>query len=175
MRVRRWSVAAISAAAMLAGCGEDAPRPAATVAAVASLEPSEPFGLTTVTVRAPDKRVALSLPAYDAYTEQTRARGLMHRAHLPRRAGMVFRFAQDRDGGFYMKNTLIPLAVVFFDQGGTVVGVREMQPCTTPSCPTYRPDARYRGALELNLGFARRIGVRRGWHVEVPAGLPRPE
>ena len=66
--------------------------------------------------------------------------------------GMLFVFEQDTSGGFWMKNTLIPLDIAFFAVDGTFVDGFEMQPCTTDECPTYTPSGAYRYALELPLG-----------------------
>lgn len=174
MRVRHWCAAGVLLAALVA-CGSGEPAgPAATPAAVGPLKPSEPFGLTAVTLRAPKDGVALSVPVYDAHTPDTRRRGLMGRKRLPPRTGMVFRFPEDRTGGFWMKDTLIPLSIAYFDRSGVVVAVRDMKPCRQDPCPSYRPDARYRGALEVNQGYLAEVGVEKGWRVELPPGLPPP-
>lgn len=173
MQVRGWSILAVVVALGFAtGCSDnEAPAPPTTPAAAGPLAPSEPFGLTTVTLRAPDDR-AVVVPVYDAYNDRTRTRGLMGREELPRGTGMVFRFKENRTSGFWMKNTLIPLSIAFFDSNGSVVAVRDMEPCEADPCPSYRPGAPYRGALELEQAFAAEVGVERGWQVELPAGLP---
>ncbi len=66
--------------------------------------------------------------------------------------GMLFVFEEDRAGGFWMKNTLIPLDIAFFDGGGELVEVMSMVPCEEDPCPTYTPSAIYRYALEAPLG-----------------------
>ncbi len=145
-----------------------------TPPAVGPLRPSEPFGLTSVTLRDPNGTTALALPVYDAFTPAARQRGLMHRKRLPRQAGMVFRFPEDHRGGFWMKNTLIPLSIAFFDAGGKVVAVLDMPPCKADPCPSYDPKVTYRGAVEVNRGFFDDVGLRRGWRIELPFGLPPP-
>jgi uncharacterized membrane protein (UPF0127 family) len=170
----RTMLAGAVAVAALSACSTTAPQQTtpSPPAALGPLKPSEPFGLTAVTLRSPEGGVALAVPVYDAAVPKTRARGLMHRKRLPKRTGMVFRFADDRDGGFYMKNTLIPLSIAFFDGGGVVVDVLDMEPCQADPCPTYAPSVAYRGALEVNQGFFDRLGLRPGWRVELPPGLP---
>lgn len=179
MRRSRWrcAVAVVAAVALVACSGGDEPgrARASSPAAIGPLQPSEPFGLTSATLESPDGGVALAVPVYDAYRDTTRARGLMHRKQLPRRAGMVFRFAQKRRGGFYMKNTLIPLSIAFFDGSGTVVDVLDMRPCKADPCPTYTPKAPYVGALEVNRGFFDELRLKQGWRVQLPPGLPPPE
>src|SRR5688500_16591637 len=152
MRVRRWWAAGVVLAALTA-CADEPPAPAVTPAAVGPLAPSAPSGWTAVTLRAPKGGVAWSVPVYDAYTPETRQRGLMGRKRLPPRTGMVFRFAEDSTGGFWMKNTLIPLSIAYFDRSGVVVAVQDMKPCRADPCPSYEPNASYRGALEVNQGY----------------------
>lgn len=77
-----------------------------------------------------------------------RARGLMHRRKAPA-DGMLFVFPGDTTGGFWMKNTLVPLAIVFFDAQGKQVRRFSMRPCRRDPCPIYSPRRRYRYALEL--------------------------
>ncbi len=93
-----------------------------------------------------------------ADTPDRRARGLMHREHLPADAGMVFVFEQERPGnaGFWMHNTLIPLDIAFMDDRGEILRILTMEPCrhTNPlRCRNYRPGIGYHLALETNAGF----------------------
>ncbi|CUJ94452.1 hypothetical protein RUE5091_01419 [Ruegeria denitrificans] len=60
-----------------------------------------------------------------AISPQDRARGLMFRESLPQRSGMLFVFDPPQPVAFWMKNTLIPLDIIFVDRTGTVVSVHE--------------------------------------------------
>jgi uncharacterized membrane protein (UPF0127 family) len=62
---------------------------------------------------------------------------------------MLFVFGSDTTGGFWMKNTLVPLTIVFFDRNGKRVRRLSMKPCRADPCPIYHPNRRYRFALEL--------------------------
>ena len=97
-----------------------------------------------------------------ADTQTERARGLMGRRELPDDAGMVFVFPTDSTSAFWMKDTLIPLSIAFYDERGTIVRILEMEPCTRDPCVLYDPEASYRGALEVNHGAFERWGVREG-------------
>ena len=139
------------------------------------LEASEDYDVTTVMLVAPDGETSVPVEAYDAHKVSLRRRGLMGRTELPPRAGMVFRYPDDRDGGFWMKDTLIPLSIAYFDGDGVVHTVLDMEPCPAMPCPSYPPEALYRGALEVNQGFFDQIGLEPGWRVELPDGLPPAE
>jgi uncharacterized protein len=98
---------------------------------------------------------------------QQRARGLMYRSHLPEDAGMLFVYDEDRQDGFWMLNTWIPLDIAFIDAGGEIVDILRMQPCLRAPCPTYAPNARYRTALEVNQGWFAARGIETGDRVEL--------
>ena len=83
-----------------------------------------------------------------ADTSAERSRGLMNRRQAPK-DGMLFVFAEQTSGGFWMKNTLVPLTIVFFDSAGKRVRKLSMTPCRKDPCPIYDPGRRYRFALEL--------------------------
>lgn len=83
-----------------------------------------------------------------ALTSARRAVGLMNRRPAPA-DGMLFVFPNDTTGGFWMKNTLVPLTIAFFDARGKRVRKLSMTPCRQESCPIYSPRRRYRFALEL--------------------------
>jgi uncharacterized membrane protein (UPF0127 family) len=90
-----------------------------------------------------------------ALTGRARARGLMLRKRAPA-DGMLFVFPAETNGGFWMKNTLVPLTIVFFDSRGARVRRLSMKPCTEDPCPLYVPKRRYRFALELPAADERR-------------------
>lgn len=87
------------------------------------------------------------------------ALGLMHREHLQEDAGMLFVFGEDQQRSFWMKNTLIPLDMLFVSAAGAVVNVVERAaPMTLTSCPSRLPCSM---VLEVNGGWAaaRAVGV----------------
>ncbi len=87
-----------------------------------------------------------------ADTSERRRQGLMNIEDLGGLDGMLFVFDRDGTGGFWMKDTLIPLDIAFFDAGGEFVDGFVMEPCTVAACPTYRPSGTYRFALEMPAG-----------------------
>ena len=92
--------------------------------------------------------------------------GLMNRRSLDRDAGMLFVFPAKSSGGFWMKNTLIPLSIAYMgrtdDDAFEVLAILDMEPCTEPSCPSYPPGETYDAALEVNQGWFADAGVRAG-------------
>ena len=89
-----------------------------------------------------------------ALTSATRSVGLMNRRRAPA-DGMLFVFPYETTGGFWMKSTLVPLRIVFFNSEGRRVRQLSMTPCRTDSCPIYSPGRRYRFALELRASDTR--------------------
>jgi uncharacterized protein len=95
-----------------------------------------------------------------ALTSGQQQRGLMFRKRAPQ-DGMLFVFPRATSGGFWMKNTLVPLRVVFFDTRGRAVRTLRMTPCRVDPCHIYEPGRQYRYALELPAADsrpARRLG-----------------
>jgi uncharacterized membrane protein (UPF0127 family) len=101
--------------------------------------------------------------------EDERARGLMGRTELEENAGMVFLFPEETRGAFWMKNTLIPLSIAFYDADGRILRILDMEPCREDPCPLYEPGVAYRGALEVNRGAFERWGVREGDRLSLEA------
>jgi uncharacterized membrane protein (UPF0127 family) len=91
-----------------------------------------------------------------------RERGLMGRTELGENDGMVFLYDTDQLGGFWMKDTLIPLSIAFYDAAGRIVRILDMGPCRRDPCPVYEPGVAYRGALEVNRGAFARWDIREG-------------
>ncbi len=83
------------------------------------------------------------------------ARGLMYRRSLGKDSGMLFIFRQEGLQSFWMKNTLIPLDMIFVSRDLAIVDITTMQPCITDPCPAYtsRQPAQY--VLEVNAGYCR--------------------
>lgn len=96
-----------------------------------------------------------------------RAQGLMHRETLPASAGMLFIYPEAAPRAFWMKNTLIPLDIMFFDSTGTLLNtVANARPMREDPLPS-NGDAQY--VLEIQGGLAAKLGLKRGAALRHPA------
>ena len=96
----------------------------------------------------------------------SRMTGMMFRATMPQNAGMLFIFDDAQAQCMWMKNTLLPLAVAFIDEKGTIINIEEMAPQTEVSHCAKRP-SRY--ALEMNGGWFAARGIKPGTRL---GGIP---
>ncbi|MGI8709343.1 MAG: DUF192 domain-containing protein [Actinomycetota bacterium] len=123
------------------------------------------FPQKTAIIETDEEPVMLTVEV--AETDEDRAQGLMGRTSLPDDHGMVFIFFEEHLGGFWMKNTLIPLSIAFFGQDGEILEILDMKPCKKDPCPTYDPGVPYWGALEVNRGAFGAWGVSVGDRVRM--------
>ncbi len=109
------------------------------------------------------KNEKIQLTAEIADSTEEREKGLMDRKELADGNGMLFVFPDSAERKFWMKNTLIPLDLLFFDENKSVVSsVESMQPCDTPACQTYDSYIPAEYALELPTGFIAKHKVKLG-------------
>ena len=95
-------------------------------------------------------------------------RGLQQRTHLAADEGMWFVMPPDHELVFWMKDTLIPLDMLFFDADKRLVSMQaNAQPCVRSPCALYRSGVPASFVLELPAGTAARLGITVGDHIEV--------
>ena len=114
-----------------------------------------------LTIERGNKLIA-TLKVEVASTAAQRAAGLMGVRNLPAGTGMIFVFTTPSQATFYMKGTLIPLDIAFWDESGRVRSIQTMAPCRAEPCTLYRSPSPYLGALEVRAGEMSRLGVRVG-------------
>jgi hypothetical protein len=103
-----------------------------------------------------------------AADDASRAHGLMDRTQMDADHGMLFVFDDDAMRAFWMKNTKIPLDMLFFDSTRHLITVQhDVPPCTSDPCPAYSSGAPARYVLELNGGEAARLGLAPGDVIEI--------
>jgi len=110
-----------------------------------------------------------------AHTPEELSRGLMYRENLAENAGMLFIFGSEERQSFWMKNTKIPLDMIWMDAAGEIIFIKEnAQPCATLLCESYGPNADAKFVLEANAGFAQKNNLTPGDKAEFK-NIPREE
>lgn len=121
--------------------------------------------------QADDSLVQIQLPggviihAEIADTSKKRAEGLMYRDHLARDRGMLFTFEQAQAWTFWMKNTRIPLDIIWLNEKKQIIHIARNVPICTrtdDSCPQYQPNDPAVYVLELGGGEAERLKLEKG-------------
>jgi uncharacterized membrane protein (UPF0127 family) len=141
------AVAALASACGASPGGSSAPAPTPAAAAAAAGPRAEmPSGAVY--------RLELAL------TPEQQALGLMYRESLPENAGMLFVFDGADPHHFWMKNTMIPLDMIWMDESGKVLYVSaNTPPCKADPCATYGPDGPARQVLEIAGGLAAKENI----------------
>jgi uncharacterized membrane protein (UPF0127 family) len=132
---------------ILAGCGGSAP-PVETL----------PTGVLHIETSSGEVLVEVSI----AETSESRQQGLMGVEEMGEDTGMVFLEEQPVQQAFWMKDTLIPLSIAFWDQDGRIQAILDMEPCREDPCELYDPGVAWIGAVEVNQGFLADHGVEVG-------------
>ena len=143
---------------LMLSCSSPAPAPPADTT-TANRQPStaNPSGPRVVF---PDHFVVSVEIAAD---DEVRQQGLMYRDHIDPDKGMLFVFPRDDVFSFWMKNTRIPLDMIWIDSGKRIVGLREnVPPCKIEDCPSYGPGVVARYVLEVGGGEAAKHGLKVG-------------
>lgn len=97
-----------------------------------------------------------------------RMTGLMNRTELDAGVGMLFVFETEERLNFWMKNTKLPLDILFFDDDGSFVSRTTMDPCIADPCTLYPSAGPARFALEVNRGEKQTTEVNADWMLESP-------
>ncbi|AVP96604.1 ACR family protein [Ahniella affigens] len=123
--------------------------------------------LPTVTLKGQAYSVELALNDAD------RAHGLMFRTSMADDHGMLFVFPNESPRSFWMKNTKIPLDILYFDADARFVsGQFNVPTCAGGDrCPSYPSDGPAKYVLELNAGVGKRLDLRAGDVLAIPPGI----
>ena len=124
--------------------------------------------LRTVSMKIGRETIILEI----ADTPKLRETGLMRRESMAPDHGMLFVFEHRQFLGFWMRNTLIPLDILYVDADGRVATIRQMKPLDETSIASREP-VLY--AIELNEGAAARAGVKEGDRLQLPAEYAQPK
>lgn len=184
VRALRWAVILLLVANGCAVVSKGANRPAdpylvePTTAtpggppAPADRSPLAGFGEIAFRIEGPGAPVALRC-ALLADSAALQAKGLMGVTDLGGYDGMLFRFTSDTTGGFFMRDTPMPLSIAWFDADGDLVSTADMEPCLDGgTCPTYHAADPYRDALEVPQGALGQLGVGPGSSIDIGGRCP---
>ncbi len=98
-----------------------------------------------------------------ALTESERMNGLMFRETLPETQGMLFVFPESKVYSFWMKNTLIPLDLIWINESKEIIDLTEnFQPCIQDPCPSKSSSKPVKYVLEVNAGFVENNKIKIG-------------
>jgi uncharacterized protein len=99
-----------------------------------------------------------------------RAEGMMwlQDDEVPADAGMLFVFLDEEPLSFWMRNTLIPLDIAYINRRGTLLNIQQGKALDEGSLPSKGPSMY---VLEMKLGAMKRLGIREGARVEIPARI----
>lgn len=171
----------VLAAVFLAGCADDsgetsssATTPDVTAASVPNPIDLSADGPTSVSGR-------VTIPGFDeiavevtnevgeviesclllAAAAEQYTQGLMNVVDLGEYAGMLFDFPADTDGGFWMRDTPLPLSIAYLDADGAIVSTADMEPCLDrgDQCPGYPPEGVYNDTVEVPQGGLEALGL----------------
>ena len=111
-----------------------------------------------------------------AEDDAQRSQGLMEVTDLQGYDGMLFVWDVDTSGGFWMRNTVMPLSIAWFDADGALVSTADMEPCpdSAPDCPTYPAEGSYRFALEVEQGRLEELDITEGSTISVGGSCAAP-
>lgn len=137
--------------------------------------PLEDFGEVAIAVTNADGEV-VGYCVLAAEDDAQRSQGLMEVTDLQGYDGMLFVWDVDTSGGFWMRNTVMPLSIAWFDADGELVSTADMEPCpdSAPDCPTYPAEGSYRFALEVPQGRLEEMGITEGSTLSVGGSCAAP-
>lgn len=126
----------------------------------AKADPDNKSDFAKVVFVKPDKTQTWSYDLEIAYTKEKRTRGLMYVKKLDVRSGMLFLFKEEKEQSFWMKNTYIPLDIIFIDKTKTIVGIVHNAPPFTLLPQKINKPSIY--VVELNANTARTQNIEIG-------------
>ena len=102
-----------------------------------------------------------------AKTPDERARGLMYKKTLDKNSGMLFVFPVEKEYSFWMRNTFIPLDIIWINKDKEIVHIKDNAlPCLSEPCEYYSPNAEALYVLEINAGESGKFLFEEGDKVE---------
>jgi hypothetical protein len=145
---------------MFACTKQPPPEPAAAPPPATAASSTDQTRTAGPLVTFPDGFVVSVEPVADP---ELRAQGLMYRDQVRPGTGMLFFFPEEGEYPFWMKNTRIPLDIIWIDSSRRIAHVKhDVPPCHVADCPSYPPNAKARYVLEVAAGVAKEHGLKAG-------------
>ena len=123
-------------------------------------------GAAAVLTKEKPNRVCFKNHCFDVELAKTAAeisRGLMFKENLGQNKGMLFAFEKESEYPFWMKNTLIPLDIIWINENKEVVFIeKNAQPCKKEICESINPGQKAKYVLEINKGLVDKMGLKTG-------------
>lgn len=104
-----------------------------------------------------------------ANTPEKRVKGLMYRESLDKDKGMLFEFQDESERSFWMKDTFIPLDIIFINNEKVIVNITTALPCQNMPCKNYHSGKPAMYVLEINAGEASKRNIKIGDKIEIIA------
>jgi uncharacterized membrane protein (UPF0127 family) len=146
----------------LLACSPPAPAHNTSIDAAVPAVPAEPgaqSGLSEVPLTIRTNRATHHFTVEVAATPEQQERGLMFRRSVPADGGMIFPYNPPQTVAFWMKNTLVPLDIIFIRSDGTIVRVTHAKALDLTPLPSGEPIA---AVLEIRAGRAAELGIEEG-------------
>jgi len=136
------------------------------VVAGCGLSSSEDYSIATITITNSDSQqfVFTAEVPLSAYGFEL---GLMHREHLDLDKGMLFAYPDSNQRTFWMKNTLIPLDIMFIDENFVIQKIHNAVPCVTEPCELYASEVPVKYVFEINGNLAAENNINIGDFVQI--------
>ena len=166
------SVVGIILGVLLTGCSS--PVPASSSTQMPSLQAEAPVDSgQKLPISAQVIIAGRTIDLEVAQTQQQQATGLMFRTALADNRGMLFQFKPPQPIKFWMKNTLIPLDMIFLQNGRVEAIAASVPPCNREPCPTYGPDTVIDQVIELRGGLVSKLGLKVGETLKINFLIPK--
>ncbi len=120
------------------------------------------FGKPVLTLQLPNGQIK-NFFVETVSTPAERAKGLMYRQNLAENEGMFFVFEKPEMLSFWMKNTLLPLDMIFIDSNKKIINIKKMAlPCAKDPCPLFSSTEPAQYVLEIGGGLCDKFGITEG-------------
>lgn len=128
------------------------------------------FSILAYLTQSPNTNVCINSHCFNlelAKTSSERQQGLMYRTSLKKDFGMLFIFPNEAKHSFWMKNTLIPLDIIWISSDNKITHIgKNIQPCQEDPCQSYAPEKKSKYVIEINANLSEEYGFSEGDDVE---------